>query len=240
MTQGPTPLDSAPHDPRFREELETVFWLQQEVREGRQLPVTEADAVTHSLYVAMQRDGPRALPQLPLHDMSEYVAVHAINVSLLAMALGEFISLDDTAVRELGMAALLHDVGMALIPVAMLEKAEQLSPDERERIKRHPVDGARIIIEADAALDLAAVVAFEHHINPQGTGYPALAYPRTTHVASRLVLLCDTYHAMRSPRPYRKAWPADMTISFVRERAGFDFDAELAGSLVQMVAQRGA
>lgn len=238
MTKPTAHLDTAPHDPRFREELDTVFWLQQEVREGRALPVTEADAVSHSLYVALQQDRPSSLPQLPLHDMDEYVAVHAINVSLLAMALGEMIDLDATAVRDLGMAALLHDIGMARLPAAILAKAEELDHAERELIKQHPADGARIIVEADAALDLAAVVAYEHHLSPQGTGYPALTYRREAHLASRLVQLCDTYHALRSPRPYRKAWPADMTTTFLRERAGFEFDPELTKSLTQMLSQR--
>lgn len=240
MTTAAAPLDNAPFDPRFREELETMFWVQQQVRDGRRLPVTEADAVTHSLFVALQQDGPAALPQLPLRDMSEYVAVHAINVSLLAMALAEFTELDADAVRELGMAALLHDIGMASLPPELLGKAEQLNTAERELMKRHPIEGARIIVEAAGALDVAAVVAYEHHIMPEGSGYPTLTYRRSAHLASRLVQLCDSYHALRSPRPYRKAWPADMTLSFVRERAGFEFDPELTTSLTQMLVQRNA
>jgi HD-GYP domain-containing protein (c-di-GMP phosphodiesterase class II) len=231
-------LDTAPVPERFREELDTVFWIEQQVRAGRRLPVLEADAVTHSLFVALQHDGPDRLPQLPLHDMTEYIAVHAINVALLAMALGEFVGLDDGEVRDLGMAALLHDIGMARMPLAVLAKAEQLEPAERERIKQHPIEGAAIIVAADGALDLAAVVAYEHHLRPDGTGYPQLSYRRSGHFASRLVQLCDIYHALRSPRPFRKAWPADIVASFITERAGFEFDPELAASLTSMVAQR--
>jgi len=233
-----TLLDSEPTDPRFREELDAVFWLQQEVRDGRRLPVTEADAVSHSLYVALQQDGAARIPQLPLHDMTEYVAVHAINVSLLAMALGEHVGLDAGEVRDLGMAALLHDIGMAQLPTDLLGKAEQLEDEERELIKQHPLRGARIIVEADAALDLAAVVAYEHHLRPDGSGYPVLTYPRTSHYASRLVQLCDIYHALRSPRPFRSAWPADIVASFISERAGFEFDPELATQLTKMLRAR--
>jgi HD-GYP domain-containing protein (c-di-GMP phosphodiesterase class II) len=240
QTAASAPLDAAPIDPRFREEVDAVSWLQQEVREGRPLPVTEADAVSHSLFVALQQDGPAVLPQLPLHDMSRYMAVHAINVSLLAMALGEFAELDDGEVRDLGMAALLHDIGMAGVPGDVLAKSEQLEPAERELIKQHPLLGATLIVEADAALDLAAVVAYEHHIRMDGSGYPALTFPRQGHFASRLVQLCDIYHALRSPRPFRAAWPQDIAFSFIRERSGFEFDPDLATSLIQMLAQRNA
>jgi HD-GYP domain-containing protein (c-di-GMP phosphodiesterase class II) len=231
------PLDSAPVPDRFREELDTVFWLEQQVREGRRLPVLEADAVTHSLYAALQDNGRRRLPQLPLHDMSEYVAVHAVNVSLLAMTFGEFLGLDGGEVRDLGMAALLHDIGMARVPLEVVARSGPLSELERQRISEHPAAGARIIIEAGAS-DLAAVVAFEHHLRPDGTGYPKLNFPRTGHYASRIVQLCDIYHALRSPRPFRTAWPADLVFAFINERAGYEFDPELAAALATMLGER--
>ena len=234
----PAPLDPKPLDPRFREELETVFWLQQEVREGRGLPVMEAEAATHSLYVALQADGPNSLPQLPLHHMSQYVAVHAVNVSLLAMALGEFTGHDGAAVRDIGMAALLHDIGMAFVPMELLASPGPLERPERERVKEHTLTGARVILEAKASLGLAAVVAWEHHLRPDGSGYPVLTFPRSSHPVSRLVQLCDIYHALSSPRPFRGPWPPDVVYSFIRARAGFEFDPDLATRLIQMLEQR--
>jgi HD-GYP domain-containing protein (c-di-GMP phosphodiesterase class II) len=233
-----TQLDTAPVPQLLREELDTALWIERQVREGRRLPVLEADAVSHSLFVALQQHGPAGVPQLPLADMSHYVAVHAVNVSLLAMALGESVGLHDGEVRQLGMAALLHDIGMARMPAGVLAKAEQLDAAERERIRQHPLEGARIIVDADASLDLAAVVAFEHHLRPDGAGYPALTFPRSGHYASRLVQLCDIYHALRSPRPFRKAWPLEIVFSFINERAGFEFDPELAAALTRMLQQR--
>jgi HD-GYP domain-containing protein (c-di-GMP phosphodiesterase class II) len=233
-------LDTAEADPRFNEELKAVFWLMHQVRNGRPLPVMEAEAVAHSLYVSMRLDGPTTLPQLPLRRMAEYVAVHAINVSLLAMALAEFAGIDAAAVREIGLAGLLHDVGMARIPIELLAKAEQLEERERELVKQHPLEGARIIVEADAALELAAVVAYEHHLRTDGAGYPHLLYPRRPHFASSLVQLCDVYHALRSPRPFRQPWPTDLAFSFINERAGFDFDPDLATKFIAMVKKHGA
>ncbi|HEX6694316.1 MAG TPA: HD domain-containing phosphohydrolase [Longimicrobiales bacterium] len=232
-------LDTTPPDPRFAEELKAVFWLMHQVREGNALPVTEAEAVAHSLFAAMRRTGPVTLPQLPLRRMAEYVAVHAINVSLLAMALAEAAGVDNRAVRDIGLAALLHDVGMTRVPVELLARADQLSDAERELVQRHPLEGARIIVEADASLELAAVVAYEHHLRPDRGGYPRLKYRRTPHYAARLVQLCDVYHALRSPRPFRQPWPADLTFAFLNERAGTEFDADFAGKLITLIKQHG-
>lgn len=237
MTTDPTQasLQTAEFDPRLREEVEAVFWIFEQVRLGKSLPVIEAEAVAHSLYVLMRLDGEIVVPQLPLHHMHEYNAVHAINVSLLAMGAAEAMKLEQQAVRAIGLAGLLADIGMVRVPVELLSKAEKLNDAERDIVTRHPLSGATIIVEADSSLDLAAVVAYEHHLTPDGKGYPPLVYPRTPHKISRLVAVCDTYHALRSPRPFREAWPADIVFSFLEQRSGFDFDAEMVDVVSNMM-----
>jgi len=228
-------LQTAEFDPRLREEVDAVFWVFEQVRLGRPLPVIESEAVAHSLYISKRLDEHVSVPQLPLHDMNEYNAVHAINVALLAMSAAEAMGLEEQAVRAIGRAGLLHDIGMVRVPVDLLAKAEQLTDAERVIITRHPIDGAAIIVESDAHLDLAAVVAYEHHVKPDGSGYPALTYPRGTHRIARLVAVCDAYHALRSPRPFRDAWPAEIVFSFLQQRAGFDFDNKMVDVITNMM-----
>lgn len=227
MTIEHKTLQTAEFDPRLREEVDAVFWVFEQVRQGRKLPVIEAEAVAHSLYVSMRLDGKITVPQLPLHDMTEYNAIHGINVALMAMGAAEQLKLEERAVRAVGLAGLLHDIGMVRVPVDLLAKAEKLSDAEREIVTRHPHDGATIIVEADAALDLAAVVAYEHHMKPDGTGYPRMTYSRKPHQISNLVAVCDSYHALRSPRPFRDSWPPDIIFSFLQQRAGFEFDSQI-------------
>jgi HD-GYP domain-containing protein (c-di-GMP phosphodiesterase class II) len=230
------PLQVGVFDPFLREEVEAVFWTFEQVRAGKPLPVIEAEAVAHSLHVSM-RLGTAAVPQIPLRAMNEYNAVHGINVALIAMAAAERMQLDERAVRAIGIAGLLHDIGMVRVPVELIAKAEQLTDEERAIVTRHPVNGASIIIESDASLDLAAVVAYEHHIKPDGSGYPALIYPRASSRIARLIAVCDAYHALRSPRPFRDAWPADIIFSFLQQRAGFDFDSEMVDIVSKLMRE---
>jgi HD-GYP domain-containing protein (c-di-GMP phosphodiesterase class II) len=232
-----TQLQTTAFDPRLREEVDAVFWIFEEVRSGRHLPAVEAEAVAHSLYVSMRIDGKVTVQQLPLHDMNEYNAVHGINVSLLAMGAAEKMNLEEQAVRATGLAGLLHDIGMVRVPIEIISKAEQLTDEERGLVTRHPADGATIIIEVDAPFDLAAVVAYEHHVKVDGTGYPKLTYERKTHPIARLMAVCDTYHALRSPRPFRDPWPTDVVFSFLRQRAGVDFDPDMVEAIIGLMRE---
>jgi HD-GYP domain-containing protein (c-di-GMP phosphodiesterase class II) len=228
-------LETAEFDPRLREEIDAVFWIFEEVRAGRPLPVLEAEAVGHSLYVSMRLDGQTTVPHVPLHDMKDYNAVHGISVALMAMGAAEWLRYEESAVRAIGLAGLLHDIGMVRVPIEVLAKTENFTEAERQMVTRHPIDGATIITEADAALDLAAVVAYEHHIKPDGTGYPSLAFPRRPHRISSLIGVCDVYHALSSPRPFREAWPAEIVFSFLQQRSGFDFDREMIDAVTNLM-----
>src|SRR5947207_14096534 len=104
-------------------------------------------------------------------------------------------------------------------------------------MNEHPVAGARMLIEMDKDLDLAVVVAYEHHIMINGGGYPVLHFARECHHASKLVHVCDVYDALRTRRPYREAWSVQKTLGYLEERSRVEFDPELSGAFVRMMKQ---
>ena len=216
-------------------EAETIRWLHEQLQAQQELHLSEAEAVVRSLSVAMHADRQMMIPLLKLRSFDEYTTTHCLNVSVLAMALAEFVGLKGGDVRNFGVAGLLHDIGKVNIPHDILTKPGKLTPEERTIMNMHTVDGARIIIETEEQLDLAAVVAYEHHIMIDGGGYPALAFPRDCHYASKIVHVCDVYDALRTNRPYRDAWASDRVLSYIEERAGTEFDGELAASFVAMM-----
>ena len=102
-------------------------------------------------------------------------------------------------------------------------------------MQTHPAEGARIILASEEQLELAAVVAYEHHILLNGGGYPALHYRRNCHRASKLVHVCDVYDALRTKRPYRDAWPLERVLAYLDEESGKEFDPELVKSFTGMM-----
>jgi putative nucleotidyltransferase with HDIG domain len=218
-------------------EAEAIRWLHREVQDRSLLHLNEAEAVVRSLSVAMHGERHMMIPLLRIHAYDQYTTSHSLNVAVLSMALAEFLGLGPRDARAFGVAGLLHDIGKTRVPHEILVKPGALDEHERRIINLHPSDGARIIAESEEHLDLAAVVAYEHHIMIDGGGYPTLRFRRDCHYASRVVHVCDVYDALRTNRPYRDAWSAPVAIDYIKTRAGREFDPEIAPVFVTMMQQ---
>ena len=219
------------------EEAETIRWLHKEVGSHGELPLIEAEAVVRSLSVAMHGDSEIVIPLLQLKEFDQYTTTHSLNVSVLTMALAEFLGMGPRDVRSFGVAGLLHDLGKVRIPKDILTKPGKLTDEERKVMNEHPADGARIILAGEQKLELAATVAYEHHIMLNGGGYPRVHFARDCHPASKLVHVCDVYDALRTKRPYRDAWESERVLGYLEERSGSEFDPGISRSFVTMMRQ---
>ncbi|HSU94668.1 MAG TPA: HD domain-containing phosphohydrolase [Gemmatimonadaceae bacterium] len=217
------------------EEAETIGMIYGEVEAGRPLPAGEIEAVVASLSVAMHGDSEILMPLLQLKEFDQYTTAHALNVSVLVMGLSEFLGLGSRDTRAIGVAGLLRDVGMTKVPKDIVSKAGPPTDDEWDVIRQHPVEGARIILMSEPQLDVAAVVAYEHHMLPGGQGYPTPHFERECHYASKLVQVCDCYDALRTRRFHRGAWTPESALRYVEDKAGTVFDAEIAKAFVTMM-----
>jgi putative nucleotidyltransferase with HDIG domain len=219
------------------EEAEAVQWLHHEVSAHGALPLLEAESVVRSLSLAMHGDRNIVMPLLQLKEFDQYTTTHSLNVSVLTMGLAEWMGMGARDVRAFGVAGLLHDLGKVRIPKEVLTKPGKLTDDEWTIMRRHPVDGAKLIYESDRDLDLAAAVAYEHHLMINGQGYPKRHFERGVHAASRLVHVCDVYDALRTNRPYREAWDAERVLTHIEQGAGPDFDLDAATAFCAMMRQ---
>jgi HD-GYP domain-containing protein (c-di-GMP phosphodiesterase class II) len=194
---------------------------------------SEADAVVRILGAHLER---HELPQAAAPaDHDAYPQFHAINSALLAMAVATSAGIDAAGRHRIGVAVLLHDIGMARLP-RDLAHVEVYTPEQRAVMEQHTVDGSRLLLgQGGRAMELAAVVAFEHHLRPDGEGYPPRRTRVAPHWASRLAGVCGAYVSLRAPRPFREAWPAGRALAYLEEGGGSVFDLEAAKGVAAMV-----
>jgi HD-GYP domain-containing protein (c-di-GMP phosphodiesterase class II) len=132
-----------------------------------------------------------------------YYYYHPVNVSILSVALGKKIGFDRVNMRTLAMAAFLHDFGKVEMPMSILNKKTDFTIKEEELIKRHPIEGIKIILRSFGLNEtsiLAMIVSFEHHMKFDFSGYPAPLDTKMTNLFSRIVSISDDYDSLISGR----------------------------------------
>lgn len=183
--------------------------------------------------VAQNRTALLALTTLKNYD--NYTFTHMVNVSILTMGQARGLGIDGPLLRELGLAALMHDIGKVRTPLEVLNKPDKLTDDEFVIMKRHTIDGAEILRQTPEIPALAPVIAFEHHLRKDGTGYPDGVSRPTLNVGTMLCSIADVYDAMRSQRMYQQAFPSDRILAVLKRSDGKQFDQNLVRRFVQLI-----
>lgn len=225
--------------PEVDEETQAVDHLFSQAEARGLISLAVARAVVQSLSVVIQYGRPLMELLIPVRHHDEYTTVHSLNVSVLSMSLAEAAGVPRDDIRDIGEAALLHDLGKALTPLEVLQKPGKLTLEEWEAIKRHPEDGAKIILRSGVGTDVAAVVAYEHHLTWQGGGYPRLQYPRRPHPISQLVQISDIFDALRTERPFRGPWSVPRILGYFDELSGTDFNPDVLAVFRAMLENQG-
>src|SRR5665647_1179207 len=141
----------------------------------------------------------------------------------MVMGVADQLGLSEHERNELADVALLHDVGKIGIPDSILNKPGKLTDDEWQVMRRHPQIGQQIVAQVPGFEDVATAIRHEHE-RWDGGGYPDGIASEEIPLASRIVLVCDAYHAMMSDRPYRKALGFEIAREELQLNAGTQFD----------------
>lgn len=200
--------------------------------------IPDADAargMVDSLAQAVAQNRTALLALTALKNYDNYTFTHMVNVSILTMGQARGLGIEGSLLREFGLSALMHDIGKVKTPSDILNKPEKLSDREFEILRRHTVDGAEILRRTPEMPTLAPVVAFEHHLRADGTGYPAGVARHRLNLGTTLCGIADVYDAMRSQRIYQEAFPTDRILAVLQRNDGAQFDQNLVRRFAQLV-----
>jgi len=141
-----------------------------------------------------------------IKDHDEYTYAHCVNVSILSIGMGQQLGLSRVELSDLGVAAVLHDLGKLHIPPQVLGKSGKLDEAEWTLMRRHPIEGMRMVLGLPGLTPLTLKlirVCLQHHLVLDGTGYPTSTAPAPLSTASRIVTVADCFDALTSHRSYR-------------------------------------
>jgi len=215
--------------------VETAEQLWQQAKAGDKPDPVAARQIIDSLAKLVGGDRTSLLALTALKKYDNYTFTHMVNVSVLAMAQARSLNMEGALLREFGFAALMHDIGKVNTPQEVLNKPDKLTKEEFDIMQRHVVDGAHILRRTPEMPALAPVVAFEHHLRQDLSGYPAKIGHRKLNLCTQIVSIADVYDALRSTRVYREGLPSDRIKSIMGKKDDPAFNQRLLRRFINLI-----
>lgn len=234
---GASPIDAElPHATELRHQANNLLdTIRDNIRAGRAIDAEGAKTVIKGMVDSVIRNPGALLWLAQIKDTDEYTATHSINVSILAIAFGQHLGLSPEILHELGLGALLHDLGKIKMPPEILKKPGRLTKEEFEVMKQHPKYGVEILRHAKGLSDAVIDVAHSHHERANGEGYPQGLMREQISQFARITQIVDFYDAVTSNRVYRPGKSSADVTHVLYENQGNIFDTELTEKFIRFL-----
>lgn len=168
-----------------------------------------------------------------LKDFDDYTFSHCINVCVLALAVGRHMRLGKKEMQDLGVGAILHDVGKMLVPQEVLNKPGVLTPDEFEVMRKHTLYGEELLASTSGIDDSSKLIALYHHERYDGKGYLNRISGDGIDLFSRITSVADIYDAMTSNRVYQQGMKPDVALKKMYRMRGSSLDPVMVERLIR-------
>ena len=215
--------------------LEVVGEVLQEARLGRIPAAGKAKAAVEDLKRMLAADQPALLALTMIKSYDNYLFNHSVNVSVLALALGQGLKIPEKDLSDVGLAGLLHDVGKTLTPKNIILKPGSLTDEEWRIMHEHPVKSEEIVRQMAGVSELVARMVREHHVCFNLKGYPLLDPGQHPHPYSKIITVADCYDAITTLRPYQKPFPPREAMRMMERLSGNVIDPKYFDQFVKVL-----
>jgi cyclic di-GMP phosphodiesterase len=206
-----------------------------DIRLGKQIEMEKIEPMVERMVDSIFRCQDALLPLASLKQHDSYTFQHSVSVCALMITFARGLHLPREAIREAALGALLHDVGKARVPEAILNKPAKLTEAEFARMKSHVVQGLVLLQHTPGVSQIAQDVAGQHHERFDGTGYPNALLGEAVSLYGRMAAIVDVYDAISSDRVYHKGMPPPAAMGRMLEWSKYHFDPELVRTFIKSV-----
>lgn len=201
-------------------ELVRLIEIYDEARRHGKLRIVGINEIVKGFIKTFKNQLDPLLAVSPIKSLDEYTFTHSTNVCILNLAQAMSLGIEGELLNEIGIAAMLHDMGKLFIPEEILTKPSALDEKEWELMRQHPVRGAMYLLNTKGVPASSAITAFEHHMRYDGTGYPTVYKGWQQHICSQITAISDMYDAMRSNRSYSGSMSYDTIAATMFDMGG--------------------
>jgi HD-GYP domain-containing protein (c-di-GMP phosphodiesterase class II) len=216
--------------------IRSLSKLDTSVRGGKKLDLLESrknlmpliDEIYHS-----RNELVNDFPDIRMHN--DYIYGHSVNVCVLAVKVGIKLGYNRSRLADLAIGALIHDIGMTQVPITILDKTTELTPEEIAIIRKHPETGYRMLSSIFGLSAVSTSVAYQHHERYNGTGYPRGMAGVSIHEFARIVAIADVFDSLTTEKVYRNAFSSKEALYHIASKIGTEFDPEITKVFVKII-----
>ena len=209
----------------------------EDVHHGNMLNIFESKRSVKGMVNSILVDKNILLSLSMIKNFDDYLFSHSVNVCILAISLAEELNYGEDELTDIGMAGLLHDIGKIKTSLEVLQKPGKLSEEEWKLMRQHPKFGAELLADREGLSEKSIRIVLEHHMRPNGKGYPQHEPGVEPLIQSQIVAIADTYDAATTIRPYQKPLSCTGAVKLMRQmsRETNDFDRNMLASFEKMM-----
>ncbi len=218
-----------------KENLHIIEDMHKEARVARVLDIDAAQYIVEQCLSQSAESSVTLLALNAVRSADSYTSTHSLNTCILSICFARYLRLDEELLPKIGVACLLHDIGKMFIPEKILNKPGKLSPEEWTIMENHTTLGARFLLGIPDVPPIAPLVAFEHHMQFDKSGYPRVQDGYDVNIVSMITTLSDFYDALTTTRPYKRAVPPQEAVDMLSKFQGSRMEPRLKNHFINML-----
>lgn len=231
-----TPPDSINEEKIYGDAFNNIKGIMESIRIDRPASIECLKETVNTMVQYIMNDEMVFMTLTGIRDIDNYTFLHCVDVCIYSIITAKALNMSDDQIKELALAAILHDIGKCKVPLSILNKPGKLTKEEFEVMKRHTLSGMEIVNQLSGLNKRIARIVYQHHEKWDGSGYPLGLKNEGIELGARIVSIADVYDALTADRVYRKRFMPHEAAEYLMAQNESQFDPKLLKCFIDSIA----